>query len=505
MASEKTERPATGSGGSSASAINVAVLIFTLVSSFLFGSWLNPPPPFTKKDLLRGLESLAQVPSLPEDGASGTHKKHLAIGFNANLDALVADGPAFLRSLAGVDEYAKAADVVTVNTAKEFGQVFAHHFQSASAGERAIGNDTLWAQIVEHLDNFEDDEKLGGNAALMAEAVAKGFHDTEVTLMGMSGAKIAGKLSSRVKILAGDERTVTIGSQKYPAKHDQIHLILEYPADSKFGSFKAQRANRFIVSRDFANGAIASLESLSKLRREKVDALVIAGIHIMDGMLPKDIRSQRLQQTKQELERFPRTRVHLEMGSTGDAAFSKEIVTSLEFDSLGLNEQEFFTICESFGICKAEERASMASAIPPVIKIQAAIAGLFEALPTLSRIHFHCFSYHIVAQRSSSRGAVWPNPARAVAAGSVVATTRACAARVKELHGNKLNLSVSSIKVSDDAGRTQVVELKPDAPVAVFEFKGIMYNLAPVVSCAVPKQTVGLGDFISAYALASQL
>jgi len=250
---------------SAASHANLAFLIFTLVTSFLFGTWLNPPAPFTKKDLLRGLAAATETATIRNE------QKHLVIGFNTNLDTVVANGPSFLRKLGGVDEYAAAADFKIINSPEDFAKVFAHHFSTASAGERAIVNETLWNEIVMLLEasNEMEDSKLGGNAAIMAEAVARNFPNVDVSLIGMIGVKIAGKLHSRIKPVSFKEGTIKIQNQEFPAKHDQIHLILEYPGDSKFGSHKAHRANRFIVSRDFSNGAFASLDAAKEISGKK--------------------------------------------------------------------------------------------------------------------------------------------------------------------------------------------------------------------------------------------
>jgi len=236
---------------------------------------------------------------------------------------------------------------------------------------------------------------------------------------------------------------------------------------------------------------------------KKIDALVVAGVHIMDGMLSKELRSARLLQIKQVLHDFPKTRLHLEMGSTGDTDFSEEIVTSLAVDSIGLNEQEFFALCESLKIIKAEDKVSLASSTPPVLKIQSAISAVFQRFERLSRLHFHCFSYHLIAQKET--GVMWPNPREAVAMGSVTATTRACVTSVQELHGSKLSLSVTGVKLLTDNGETRTIDISPENPVAEFSYKGAKFYLAPVVACTTPKQTVGLGDFISASALAMQL
>jgi len=85
-----------------------------------------------------------------------------------------------------------------------------------------------------------------------------------------------------------------------------------------------------------------------------------------------------------------------------------------------------------------------------------------------------------------------------------VATERACARRIDALHGNDLVLNVAAAKVQTDAG-VAVIESTPDKPVVRWSRGALDFHLAPVLACAAPRQTVGLGDYISASALGVQI
>lgn len=82
-----------------------------------------------------------------------------------------------------------------------------------------------------------------------------------------------------------------------------------------------------------------------------------------------------------------------------------------------------------------------------------------------------------------------------------MATERACGNTIDKLHGNQLGLQFQSIKLVDGT----VLELSDAKPVLNFAYQECDFFLAPVLSCLVPKQTVGLGDYISASALGVEL
>lgn len=240
---------------------NLLWLLFTIVSSALFGIYLDPPAPFTKKDLLRALESRAQ--SIPSPTTGNTKKTKVTIGLNACLDGIVLNAHDFLRSLPGLDENAANASLSSdiIRTLPDFLNTFSNYFSTSSAAERSIENETLWEELLQRAKAYGMKTSLGGNAALMAEALATATprlvsSPFEITLVGMIGPQISEKLgvteggnvlktvsplsSSTTTSVASSEQK-KIEGETFTIREDEVHLILEYPPNAKFGNFKSQR------------------------------------------------------------------------------------------------------------------------------------------------------------------------------------------------------------------------------------------------------------------------
>jgi ADP-dependent phosphofructokinase/glucokinase len=539
---------------------DLTFLCFLILTGAIVGYILDPPPTatFTKKDLLRALKNKSQQQiTTTTTATNGNGKKKILLGLNTNLDAIVNDGPSFLKQLNGVDEYVKPVDGSIIGSPQDLASIFTHHFTTSSAGERTIKNETLWKEIESALEQDAYSQiSLGGNAALMAEALAKckSSQLEQISLVGMTGTKIAGRLSSKINVIPGQKTTLIFngGQDRFHADVDQVHLILEYSSSpsssgSKWGGKKPDRSNRFIVSSDSSNGVLAALDSMiATTHANTFDIIVLAGIHMMDG-ITNSVREERLRSvTRYVSSVVPLTsRVHFELGSVGDKDFARQMIHTLVLegctDSLGLNEQEFVSVLDSidaFGSnstssssttksssmsLNKDTRTALLASIPPVIKVQAGITKLFDTIlakqqttytcqHVLSRVHFHSFGYHLIVQRkSSSNGnnksppaANWPNPEQAVAAGSIIATERACSKSIENLHGAELNLNVSGVKYSTGT-EDKTAQVTVDNPVIMWIVNDLSFYLTPVLACVHPKQTVGLGDYISATALASQL
>lgn len=126
---------------------------------------------------------------------------------------------------------------------------------------------------------------------------------------------------------------------------DDIHLILEYKRNEKWGDFQSPRANRFIVHCDRNNPTIGSLEGFAKpLSSYNPDLLVIGGLQMMDNYpFGPGQRRERLTKVRDQMNsQSAETRVHFEMASFVDETLLQDLT---EFvvpyaDSLGMNEQE---------------------------------------------------------------------------------------------------------------------------------------------------------------------
>jgi len=197
---------------------------------------------------------------------------------------------------------------------------------------------------------------------------------------------------------------------------DPKHLIFEYKAGQSFASFTADRANRFIVSRDFANSMLATIDDL-QVSSSAFDLIILAGVHLLDGM-DVAVQQERLAKVESVLD-YSDVKTHLELGSTGSMAFLKRLVATVlpKVESLGLNEQELVSLCEALNlqvrdptpigwidslkrriesfttrVVKTDEdrvRQAMKSSIPPVLLVQRAIELIFALNPKLERVHLH--------------------------------------------------------------------------------------------------------------------
>jgi ADP-dependent phosphofructokinase/glucokinase len=314
---------------------------------------------------------------------------------------------------------------------------------------------------------------------------------------------------------------------------DEVHIIMEYPKGTQWGGWgpKADRANRVIVSKDESNAVLAALEATIEKVAESAEEsalpslLVLSGIHMLDGR-EESFVTARLGDLRTGLKKVPETvLVHLELASIGNEFVLKSILdTTLPLvDSIGLNEEELLAVYKALGGTFGEEsgvlkESDLTGAVPTVRAVSAALVFVLSKSQVLSRIHFHCFAYHIIALRDSATASnseantkAWKNGASAVAAGSLVASTKACDLDVTDLHGNDIELKFSSFQPS--SVETAKVFLSDEEPVASWKVdvpgekggESASLVMAPVLSCKKVVQTVGLGDAISATALAYQL
>lgn len=139
---------------------------------------------------------------------------------------------------------------------------------------RFVSNSKLYDDIVEEALKLSDTRwSIGGNAPLMAKRFQ--MEGWKVLL----GAKMSNKLKSyipqSIKIVGGEENEVI---------KDDIHMILEYRADERFGVYKAPRANRYIVHNDENNPLLSSLEKFGEFLPDfNPNLLVISGLQMMDN------------------------------------------------------------------------------------------------------------------------------------------------------------------------------------------------------------------------------
>lgn len=193
----------------------------------------------------------------------------------------------------------------------------------------------------------------------------------------------------------------------------------------------------------------------------------------------------------------------------GDLGLLKNLAQSLfpRVDSIGLNEQELGTLYEVLGgkFDAEVEHSRLVSTVPDPLTVSRAIAYVLGSVKplgkdrVLSRVHFHCFGFHMIAEKENAKARGFAHPLEGAAAGSIKATERAC--NRTDLSDADLELHLKEVALATG----EVVKLEPQKPYAQWKQHSLTFTLVPVLACAKPLQTVGLGDSISASALAYQI
>jgi len=477
----------------------------------LWAALQRPQQPLSAARLLEELRRKRDSGLAPRSGAA-----RVALGFNACLDTVV-DALALLEAC-GLDREAGDGDlrrsteviegtfkVARIRSLADLDQVFLYHFQHSAAGERSVEDGQTFALLEQGLKEMSGKSKtlLGGNAAIMAQVLAEDWGFKHVTLAGQIGREIERLLPRSIAKLGLEAGKEVSG---IPVRNDEVHIIMEYENGAEWRGAKSERANRFIVSRDLSNAILASLEPLTDTieKGEIFDLIVAAGLHMLD-IMESDYRQHRVQEIVENFRKVPKeTRIHFELASIGEDSLVHLLAEKVlpEVDSLGLNEQEIGSLYEALGL-KDANLSAVIRRLPDVAEVCKIIASVLkhESNRRLARIHFHSFSYHLIAQKVGSKE--WPNIAQAVAAGSVKASERACGRA--NLSETDVTLQLNASVVFDD--KFEPLILGHDNAVLEFtdEKSRIHFALAPVLTCNNPVQTVGLGDSISASALAFQV
>ncbi len=279
---------------------------------------------------------------------------------------------------------------------------------------------------------------------------------------------------------------------------DEVHMILEYPKEGKWGEVISSCANRIIFSHDVSNSKLVALEQFEeKLKSYNPDLIILSGAHLLDGQ-SQEFQISRLADIAKLLDSIPRSiPVHWELATVGDMEYFSKLAETLftRIDSLGLNEQELRSAAISTGA-----NFSKIPTKPSIGYVSDLLLWLMEKYSNqpssrLSRVHFHSLTFHIVATLDKGP---WTNSRAAVIAGAKRAGLQAC--DTDKMSPEKFELRIKSYQLSvKDKILSDVLEYKSGS--VHWKRGNINFNLSPVLVCKKPLKTVGLGDAISSQGL----
>jgi hypothetical protein len=500
---------------------NSCSFLLTLVV-LVFASY----PGFYPKTSLGGLELLRALSAFASKPSAGLS---VALATNVCVDLVVPAGdvmPSFFTAST------VASDRAFLGTTEDAAGAFLHHARLGAAGERSSSAAVMGALLGPAYASPSARALLGGNAALMATKLAK--LGVSVVLGGRIGPKAASLLHANIHPAAPT------------AAEDDTHLILEYKAGETFagdGGAGAPRANRFIITSGVPGEAPAALaEALGAASHRGAHVVVLSGLHALEN-IPGEERRATLEGIAGALRgRTPATLpVHVELASVATEAFLREVHQTILLPhaaSLGFNEGETAALYEAVGGTYGapgtpKDRAELTGLVPKVAGVSSALRFLFRAMPKLTRAHFHSLAHHVIAHRTvrDGEGATvstahpWaPHPARAAAAGALACAEQACDTTAESaLPEHFYTLCPTKLGVGDTevgSGVSSVRRLTLEQPWAAWSWpldrnsstmaqglggEAVEFAAVPVPVCASPTRTVGLGDAVSAAALAADI
>ncbi|XP_013196641.1 ADP-dependent glucokinase [Amyelois transitella] len=452
------------------------------------------------KDHLLDLESRNQV-------GIGIRQPKVALGYGACHDLFV-NATLLLdyKDLRGSPEHFNE-----IANKEEFIKSFSYFFKHGAAAERFMSNSKLYDNLIEEALKLPDTRwALGGNAPLMARRFFK------------EGWKVlfAAKMSEKLKSYIPDGIEI-VGDSEGEEVKDDIHMILEYKADEKFGVYSAPRANRYILHNDENNPLLSSLEKFGEqLPKFSPNLLVISGLQMMDNYPFKkddviDLRAERLTLVKEQILSQPLTTLaHFEMASYVDLDLLQHLTTKIlpHVDSVGMNEQELDNLCNVLEHGKvsvvADSNPRVATALDQMRKIFHLVRQKNKehgSSRKLTRIHVHTLAYQAILTVKNSQ---WKRTEAAAAKASLTAHRYVCDSQNVEIEKTKLLLD-DSFSTTTDNNNISRVFFEPTKPVScwdeVIDEVNVDLCVAPVLICTEAQLTAGAGDNISAAGLVLQV
>ncbi|XP_065070330.1 ADP-dependent glucokinase-like isoform X2 [Rhopilema esculentum] len=412
---------------------------------------------------------------------------------NANVDVIVS--AINVLKQVGIRPSLNSQDHNAIETAGQLEECFLYHFKKCAAAERFIASEELFDQLIKASVSLENAKySVGGNSALMGLKMLYSSPNSTILLGGPVGPRLSALLDERIQV-----------PNSVLQKVDQYHIILEYRDGDEWGGVVSKCSNRFILTRDMPNARMMSMEAFfSSLISFQPDLIVISGLHLLESE-DEEFRYTRIKDLAKHLQLMnAKIPIHLELASMVKVDFLQLIAYEIFplVDSLGLNEQElaFITVALNGPHRKDGDLRQW----PPEIGVMSDI--LYWTLETfgkdskqqaqsrLTRIHFHCLTYHIIAVMPR----FWSKSEVAAAAGSSAVTRQAC--NHDSILINEVELRTPEYfarSVNEWTLRRNLVKHDQANPITSWSRNKIDFHFSAVLVCKKPKRTVGLGDCIS--------
>jgi len=429
---------------------------------------------------------------------NGTNYQNVAVGVNANVD-LILSAIKLFQQLGLSRGSSPPTDHTVITSLNDLEECFAFYFKKCAAAERFVSDKDVFEEIVKAAVLVEGATyDVGGNAAIMGLKMLYTSRNSKVTLGGPIGPKLMELLNGELLI-----------PDKLRKDVDEYHLILEYGVSEVWGDHTSACGNRFIISHDVSNGQMTAMDNFfESVKTSTNDMIVVSGLHLLEGQTV-DTKHSKIELLQSHLRNIPSNiPIHLELASMTSLDLMRDIANGIFplVDSIGLNEQELSFISLALDGPGVKEELGQ---WPPEIGLMSDVIDWLlhtfgrnlrhgSASSRLTRIHFHCLTYHVIATLPY----VWENSLVATAAGSRAASRQAC--DIEQLREQDVELRTPEVfarSVTHWDLRRSLVKGDEGNPVSSWHRGDVNFFFSAVLVCRKPKRTVGLGDCISATGL----
>jgi len=418
----------------------------------------------------------------------------VAVGFGSCID-VVADGLSVLDKFEAV-----SPDVPehheSLSNYDEFLKTFAYFYEHGAAGERYVSNETLFKLLVDTSMQIKGAKKApGGNAVVMASRFLK--EGCDVMLAATYSDELFQMIDHDVKIVG--EKLLS----------DDIHLLLEYDKLSKWGSYTAPRANRFIVHADNNNPFLKSLSEFAKNIIEYSPSLVVvSGLQMMDSFPFKTGERLKIMLELNDVLKSldKKVPIHLELASFAEKDCMKDILNHVVplSDSLGMNEQELPNLMSMMTndtiTLISDPYPRIATTLDNMRLVYETLRGMSDSERKVSRIHVHTLAYQVIL---TSKNTYWKNTMSAAAKAALTANRHVCGS--SEIHIDKARLIMDDSFSISKQDKSKRIPFDSSKPVSCWEESDFEICIAPNLVCTEIVQTGGGGDNISSAGLVLQI
>ncbi|CAN7993085.1 unnamed protein product [Ixodes pacificus] len=429
-------------------------------------------------------------------------KTRIALGFGSCQDLIVQSSELF----GNFEPPEDPEHIDVIDSERDLLRAFAYYFRHGAAAERFVSNASLFASLVEAARSAESAEyHVGGNAPLMANRFAR--EGCEVLL----GAHMSQKL--RKELPEG----VTVAGPL--TDHDEVHLLLEYPAGLRWGRYQSPRANRFIIHNDYINPKLASVKNfVPELKPFRPDLLVVSGLQMMDNFpFEKGQRAEHVREVRDMMkEADPAVPLHFEMASYTDPTLLHELAEHVlpYSDSVGMNEQELPNLLSILKYGNVSYVADSYPRVATVLDMMRDVYGLMQEQASrhgatdeknagrrrLSRLHIHTLAFQAILV---ARDSPWKNSLAAAAKAALTAHRYTCGSDDIDTEHARVIMDDSFTTSRGQGARRIPFDSK--RPVACWQEADFEICVAPVLVCTKVLHTGGGGDNVSAAGLVLQV